>query len=143
VIRPFAVPLLALSVSAAAWAAAAIGRRIPRPAATPKASELEVLFRKVRLLISMAFSLVKDSSAVKGPQGIETFLATGCEDEPGAFASQCTGAGSFDTGARSGDECYFPFESILFVVNHVAFHVPLLEESCLQRAVLQAVFWEP
>jgi hypothetical protein len=37
------------------------------------------------------------------------------EDEPGAFASQCAGAGLPDTGARSGDECYF----ILEFVGHV------------------------
>jgi hypothetical protein len=44
--------------SVAAWAAAAIGRRIPWPAAIPKASELVVFFRKFRLLISIAFLLL-------------------------------------------------------------------------------------
>src|ERR1700693_333291 len=42
----------------AACAPAASGRRIPWPAATPKASELEAFLRKLRLLISIAFLLL-------------------------------------------------------------------------------------
>ena len=48
-------------------------------------------------------------------QCVEAFLATGGEDEPGAFAGQCASAGLSDTGARPGDECYLSLEFVCHI----------------------------
>jgi hypothetical protein len=50
-------------------------------------------------------------------QRVEAFLTTGGEDKPGAFTGQCAGAGSSNTGARTGDERYFSLE----FVGHIFF----------------------